>query len=146
MRVPDWWTDIQRARLDALDLYSRVLDGIERTLDAPADLSSDARFRSVELWTALLQQERAASKRLASVLKLSDSRRHDAFRSGLHAPFDDNTVSDLARNSAERSRRLASRIRNKMDALRTDLSPQNARRPVTRSFRDSKSSQINLHA
>ncbi len=146
MTVPDWWIDVERARLDALNFYSRVLDGIERTLGHPKDLSSGARFRLAEQWLALLQQEREASQRLAEVLKFSDSRGKDAHESGLMLPVDNQSIVDLSHSCAQRSRTLRRRIRRSMDALKNDMVPHHTRPPFTRSFRDSSSSHINLHA
>lgn len=146
MSVPEWWTDIERARLDALNSYSRVLDGIERVLEAPADLRPGARYRLAENWTLLLQQEKNASQRLASVLKLGESRIRDALRAGLDIPAHTRMISDITGSCQKRSRALRVHIKETMDTVLVDLSRPQTRRPKTRSFQDSRSSLINLQA
>ena len=140
--IPDWWADVHRCRLDALNGFESVLDALDASLSGFSVPSSRESADSLKHWFHLLNHAGEAHRQLARASRLYAARCRDAEASGKTIPGDE-TLDRRIRHDERRIRHLSGLLRQKMGLLTPQRKPH---RPKAAAYRKNPALHVDLFA
>ena len=143
-RLPPWWTDIERSRIQALRELESVLAALESTLSESADKSPDSVKKRFSQWSELTEASMNAAKRLSSASRLTESRRLDVIAMDLLPPQQPEIEMRVSAASL-RLNELSTELRRQMSLTTEEISRRRPRPPRTRLYSDSTPSHVDVH-